>query len=128
MKEGTIIDLTNQQMKLKSIQTNIEKVPENTPVPGQEGSVLGSIKPGTPLTEEQKKKLAEENMKLSAEATKQASEQLAKDRAEGKGEQVVKNVADSLKDKLENQDFQQKNPNESESTQAPQPGDGGQAN
>lgn len=126
LKEGTIVDLTSRQMQLKSIQENIEKVPESTPIPGQEGSALSSVKPGTPLTEEQKKKLAEENARISAEANKQASDQLARDRAEGKGEPVVKNVAESLQNKLQNEEFQKKE-NEPQPNQN-QPGDGGQAN
>ena len=108
MKEGTIVDISNQHRKLKSIQANIEKVPESTLIPGQSGSALDSVKPGTPLTEEQKKKLAEENAKISAETNKQASEQLAKDRAEGHGEPVVKAVAESLQNKLAGEEFQKK--------------------
>ncbi len=126
-KAETVIQLTGQQTKLKSIQEFVEKVPDNTPMAGETASVLGSVKPGTPLTEEQKKKLAEENARISAEANKQASDQLARDRAEGKGEPVVKNVAEALKDKLEHEAFQKKE-NEPQPTQENQPGDGGQAN
>lgn len=125
-KEGDIIQLSGAQENLKSIRENIEKVPDGTPIPGQEGSALSAVKPGVPLTEEQKKKLAEENARLSAEANKQASDQLARDRAEGKGEPVVKNVAEALKDKLENGEFQKKE-NEPQPNQN-QSGDGGQAN
>ena len=105
-KEGDIIDLDFRLANLKSIQGNIEKVPDNT-VP-KDNSVLGSVVPGVPLTEEQKKKLAEENIAETARAQELAAEQRAKDQAEGRAEPAVKVVADALKDKLVNEEFEQK--------------------
>ena len=107
-KEGSIIDLTHVQSHLKSIQANIEKVTETTLLPGQKESVLASVVPGTPLTPEQKEKLAAENAKLSVEANNQASKQLEADRAEGKGEPVVKGVAEAIQSKLQNEEFEKK--------------------
>jgi len=124
LNEGSVVELSNTHANLKSIKDNIEKAPEDMPLTGAAAS-LGGIKPGVPLTEEQKKKLAEENAKLSAEANKQASEQMTRDRIEGRGEPVVKNVAESLKDKLQHEEFRTK---ENEPTGAEnQPGSSGQA-
>lgn len=122
-KVDEVINLSQREEQLKSIKENIEKVPEDTKATSQDGSALGSVKPGTPLTEEQKKKLAEENARISVEANKQASEQLAQDIVEGRGEPVVKGVAEALKDKLVNEEFQHKQPDESKPAQ---PGGDGQ--
>ena len=108
LKEGSIINLNHTQSNLKSIQKNIEMVPDITPVDGQKESVLSSVVPGTPLTPEQKEKLTAENIKLSEEANKQAAEHLVQDRIEGKGEPVVKGVAEAIQNKLQNEEFEKK--------------------
>lgn len=99
----SIIELDKTMASLKSIQENIEKVPDNQVV--GDGSVLSTIIPGIPVTEEQKKKLAEENVAETNEAQRLAAEHRARDIAEGKGEPAVKIVADALKDKLEKEEF-----------------------
>ena len=58
------------------------------------------IKPGVPVTPEQKRQLAEYNARESSEAHRLASERQAQDRIEGKAEPAVKSIADMLKDKL----------------------------
>ena len=68
--------------------------------------VFNELKPGVPLTDEQKKKLAEENAKISAEAQAQAAEHRAQDVISGHGEPVVGAVANLIKDKLLNEEFQ----------------------
>ena len=103
-KKDSIIDLDFQKANLKSIQEKIEKAPDN-PV---DKSVLGNVVPGVPLTPEQKEKLAKENADESAEAQRLAGEHRARDQAEGKGEPAVKIVADALKEKLENNEFEKK--------------------
>lgn len=105
-KTGAIIDLDYQRANLKSIQGKIEKVPDNM-VP-KDDSVIGNIIPGVPLTPEQKEKLAKENAEATAEAHRLAAEARDRDQVEGKAEPVVKIVADSLKEKLENQEFEKK--------------------
>jgi len=104
--KDAIIDLDFRLANLKSIQGNIEKVPDNSAL--KDSSVLSNLTPGVPLTPEQKEKLAKENATVTAEAHRLATEQRARDQAEGKGEPTVKVVADLLKDKLENEDFQSK--------------------
>lgn len=105
-KLDSIIELDYVKAHLKSIQANIEKVPENTLVSGaKEGSVLSTLKPGEQLTPEQKKKLAVENAAETAEAHRLAAEHRAHDMQEGKGETPIKVIAESLKDKLEREDF-----------------------
>ena len=99
----SIIELDKTMASLKSIQENIEKVPDNQVV--GDGSVLSTIISGIPVTEEQKKKLAEENVAETNEAQRLAAEHRARDIAEGKGEPAVKIVADALKDKLEKEEF-----------------------
>lgn len=105
-KENDIIELDFRLANLKSIQGNIEKVPDNA-VP-KDTSVLGNLTPGVPLTPEQKEKLAKENIAATAEAQRLAAEQRARDFAEGKGEPTVKVVADALKEKLVNEEFEKK--------------------
>lgn len=115
-KVDTIIELNYVQSNLKSIQANIEKVDDKTPLTGAESqSVLNTIKPGEALTEEQKKKLAEENAIQTAEAHKLASEQRAKDIMAGNTEPAAKVVAEFIKDKLLNEEFETKTP----TTQSP---------
>ena len=67
---------------------------------------INEIKPGETLTPEQKAKLAKDNMVASADAHKMAAEQRARDIAEGRGEPAVGAVANLLKKKLENEEFQ----------------------
>jgi len=112
-KADTIIELTQVQEKLQSIKPFLEKlsveVPATVaPAKSTDKTVLGSVVPGEVLTPEQKEKLAKENVELSTEAHRQAGEQRAKDQAEGKGEPAVKTVADLLKTKLENEEFEKK--------------------
>lgn len=106
-KADTIIELNYVQSNLKSIQANIEKVPDKTPLTGAEPqSVLSTIKPGEALTEEQRKKLAEENEAQTAEAHRLAAEQRARDIEAGNTEPAAKLVAEVIKDKLINEQFE----------------------
>jgi len=105
-KLDSIIDLDYKMANLKSIQGKIEKVDEK--VASADKSVLGSIVPGKPLTEEQKKKLAEENAAVSTEAHKLAAMHHAEDLKTGKGEPVIGAIASALKEKLVNEEFEKK--------------------
>ncbi len=105
-KADSIIDLDYQRANLKSIQKNIEKVDEKAALADK--SVLGSIVPGKELTPEQKEKLAKENVEVSAEAQRLAAEHRAIDQIEGKNEPPVKIIADLLKEKLVNEEFEKK--------------------
>lgn len=107
-KLDSVIELDNKMASLKSIQGNIEKIAVTPVVRANDGSVLSTIKPGETLTPEQKEKLAKENAKVSEEAHRLAAEQRANDLKEGKVEPVVKTVADALKDKLVNENFDKK--------------------
>jgi len=71
-------------------------------------SELTNLKPGEQLTQEQKAKLAKENIASSTEAQRLAAEHQARDRAEGKGEPAVQTVANLLKGKLERGEFESK--------------------
>jgi len=71
-------------------------------------SSIDEIKPGETLTTEQKEKLAKENLEVSLEANRLAMEHRQRDAQEGTGEPVIKTVADSLKSKLENEEFDKK--------------------
>lgn len=104
-KVDSIIELDYQKANLKSIQGNIEKVIIDNQ---QKESVLNEIIPGKPLTPEQKEKLAKENITETVNAQNLAAEHRARDIAEGKGEPSVKVIADALKDKLANEEFQNK--------------------
>lgn len=66
---------------------------------------LNEIKPGQPLTEEQKEKLAKENAEITNDAHRLAAEHRAHDIAEGKGEPAVAAVAGLIKKQLENEEF-----------------------
>ena len=72
---------------------------------------INEIKPGVPLTEEQKAALAKSNLESSTEAHRLAAEHRSRDQQEGRGEPAVKTVADLLMRKLENEEFQHKDPN-----------------
>ena len=66
---------------------------------------INNLTPGSPLSEEQRKALAESNAKESAEANRMAAEQMERDRAEGREIPIVAAVADSLKAKLQKGDI-----------------------
>ena len=65
-KVDDIIELDFRLANLKSVQGKIEKIPDNVVL--KDTSVLGNVVPGTPLTPEQKEKLAKENLAESVEA------------------------------------------------------------
>lgn len=71
-------------------------------------SELENIKPGQPMTEEQKVKLAKENESSTAEAQRLAEEHRQRDVAEGRGEPAVSAVASIIRNKLENDQFEKK--------------------
>ena len=77
---------------------------------------INNLTPGVPMDEEQRKALADANLKESAEAQRLAAEHRARDIAEGKGEPAVTAVAGILKKKLEKEEFQ---PNERTSNRPP---------
>lgn len=105
-KVDSIVDLDYQRANLKSIQGKIEKIDEKAAIADK--SVLGSIVPGKELTPEQKEKLAKENVEVSAETQRLAAEHRAADQIEGKNEPPVKVIADLLKEKLVNEEFEKK--------------------
>lgn len=104
MKVGEVHELDYTIANLKSIQGKIKQTTVVVAPKGQE--VLASIVPGQPLTEEQKEKLRKENAQATADAHAMAADQRARDLAEGRGEPVVAAVADALKEKLLNEEFQ----------------------
>lgn len=104
MKVGEVHELEYTIANLKSIQGKIKQATIVVAPKGQE--VLASIVPGKELTEEQKEKLRKENAQATADAHAMAADQRARDLAEGKGEPVVNAVADALKEKLLNEEFQ----------------------
>lgn len=67
---------------------------------------INEIKPGVPVTDEQKKALAKSNAESTAEAQRLAAEHRARDVEEGKGEPAVATVANIIKGKLEREEFQ----------------------
>ena len=109
-KAGNIVNLDAKIAGLKSIQANIEKVPETTPLTGAavNESVMASIKPGEQLTAEQKEKLSKENAAATAEAFRMADEANSREVAEGRAKPAVNQVADLLKAKLEAEEFVKK--------------------
>ena len=68
---------------------------------------IKDIVPGTPVTAEQKAKLAKENAAASTEAHRMAAEHRARDVDAGVGEPAVNTVASLIQKKLENEEFQQ---------------------
>lgn len=64
---------------------------------------INNIRPGAPLTDKQKEELAKANAEASAEAHRMAADQRARDERERPVGQVV---ADSIKDKLQREEFQ----------------------
>lgn len=104
MKVGEVHELDFVIANLKSIQGKIEKTTEVVAPKGEE--VLASIIPGKELTPEQKEKLRVENAKASTEAHAMAADQRARDLQEGKAGAAVPAVADMLKAKLVNEEFQ----------------------
>src|SRR3990167_2397918 len=109
LKADSIVELRGVHEKLKSIKDNVEKVPNETPLTvgtAAEVSVLGGIVPGTPLTPEQKEKLAAENAAETKLANQLAAEHIARDVAErGHDKPVATAVADSVLAKLQTNDF-----------------------
>ena len=105
-KAESLIDLDFRLANLKSIQKMIEKVPDSAAP--KDTSALGGVTPGVPLTPEQKEKLAKENIAETTEAQRLAAEHRARDLVEGKGEPVVNAVAEALKEKLTNEEFEKK--------------------
>ncbi len=101
LKVDDVVELDFKMANLKSIQGKIEKVD----APAGDGSVLGTIVPGVQLTAEQKEKLAKENAIETAEAHRLAAEHRAQDVQSGAAVPPVQAVADSLKEKLANEDF-----------------------
>lgn len=67
---------------------------------------LNEIKPGVPLTDKDKEALAKSNAESSAEAHRLAAEQRARDNAaNGNEKPPIQSVADSIKTKLEREEF-----------------------
>ena len=107
-KKDSIVELEHKMASLSSIQANIRlATPEDMP-PSETGTVLSEVIPGQQLTDEQKKKLAEENERITAEAHNQAHERQQQDMQAGEGAPAVQVVADALKDKLMNEEFENK--------------------
>ena len=110
-KENSVIDLNYQQEQLKSIRSNVEKLADNDPLvlaTQKKSSELDNLKPGEQLTAEQKEKLTKENVAETATAQQLAAEHRARDIAEGREKPVVNIVADTLKEKLANEEFEKK--------------------
>jgi hypothetical protein len=61
---------------------------------------INSLTPGQPMTEEQRKALADSNLRETNEANRLAAEQRQRDAQEGRGEPAVSAVAGMLKRKL----------------------------
>lgn len=101
-KVDDIVNLSKTQESLNSIKANIEKVADNTPLTGAVVSALSGIVPGQLLTPEQKKALAEENIRETEMAHKLAAEaRAAQFAATGNEVPLAQAVASSVKDKLE---------------------------
>lgn len=67
---------------------------------------LSEIKPGQPMTEEQRLALGKDNAKASEEAQRLAAEHKARDMEAGGNEKPVQqSVADSVRQKLEREEF-----------------------
>ena len=67
---------------------------------------INNITPGTPLTDKQKAELAKSNAESTAEAQRLAAEHRQRDAEQGKGTAVTA-VANAIKNKLENEEFEQ---------------------
>ena len=107
--KDSIIELDQKMSSLKSIQANIEKVVENPDAP-KDSSILGNIVVGRQISEEERKKLADENERITAEAHQMAAEQNQADQASGRATPPVQVVADALKEKLQKEEFQNTEP------------------
>lgn len=70
--------------------------------------LINNLEPGKEITPEQKAKLAKENLAISTDAHKLATEHRARDVQEGRGEPAVQTVASLIKKKLVNEDFSKK--------------------
>ena len=64
---------------------------------------LKNVKPGQTLTDAQKEALAKSNLEATSEAHRLAAEHRARDE---RGKPVTQDVADSIKQKLEKEEFQ----------------------
>lgn len=69
------------------------------------------LEPGRQLTDSEKAALAKDNEKASMEAREQAAEQIQRDRESGQ-KPIITSVADSIKEKLQNEEFQTRQPEE----------------
>ena len=63
--------------------------------------IINEIKPGVPMSPEQKEALAKSNAEITTETQRLAAEHRARDIAEGKGEPAVSAVAGLIKKQLE---------------------------
>lgn len=68
---------------------------------------INNIVPGTPVTDEQKKKLAKDNTDATTDAHRLAAEHRQRDIDAGRGEPAVNAVAGLIQKKLENDEFEQ---------------------
>lgn len=66
------------------------------------------VEPGQKLTDKEKAALAADNERISNDAQQAAADQLERDRAEGRVRPVVQDVAESVRRKLEGEEFEQK--------------------
>lgn len=69
---------------------------------------MTNITPGQPISEADRAKIGEENAAATKDAQTQAQEQLARDQAAGiptNPAQLTTSIADSIKKKLENDEF-----------------------
>lgn len=107
-KVDDFITLDHNQEKMQSIKANLRKLEpgESTAATPAGSSVLASIVPGQQITDEQKEKLAKENLAATVEAQALAADQRTRDIAEGRGEPAVNTIADAIKSKLERDEFE----------------------
>lgn len=69
---------------------------------------INSIKPGEQMTPEQKAKLAADNLAASNEAMRLASARRQQDIEQGREQPLANTLAQSIKEKLEREEFQKK--------------------
>lgn len=69
---------------------------------------INSIKPGEQMTPEQKAKLAADNLTASNEAMRLASVRRQQDIEQGREQPLANTLAQSIKEKLEREEFQKK--------------------
>lgn len=68
--------------------------------------IINTIQPGKPLTDTDKEALAKANAEATAEAHRLAAEHRAREAASGHQPPAVMSVAESIKSKLSNEEFQ----------------------